>query len=137
MPKKNTGKDFDWGSAGFSKQTKVLPATAKTDLNRMTVIAAAMDFRPLSFAKGDGFQLLAQKLVDIAQYGSVSVGTLFNDSTTYSRQILPRLAAEARNQIKEALTDQFTSMPPDLSPCLLYTSPSPRDRQKSRMPSSA
>ena len=26
---------------------------------------------------------------------------------------------------------------PDLKPCLLYTSPSPRDRQKSRMPSSA
>jgi len=71
-----------------------------------------MDFRPLSFAKGDGFQLLAQKLVDIgAQYGSVSVGTLFNDPTTYSRQILPRLAAEARHEIKEALTDQFTSMP--------------------------
>ena len=26
---------------------------------------------------------------------------------------------------------------PDLTDCLLYTSPSPRDRQKSRMPSSA
>ena len=26
---------------------------------------------------------------------------------------------------------------PDESACLLYTSPSPRDRQKSRMPSSA
>ena len=26
---------------------------------------------------------------------------------------------------------------PNLKPCLLYTSPSPRDRQKSRMPSSA
>ena len=25
----------------------------------------------------------------------------------------------------------------DILPCLLYTSPSPRDRQKSRMPSSA
>ena len=25
----------------------------------------------------------------------------------------------------------------DIGPCLLYTSPSPRDRQKSRMPSSA
>ena len=25
----------------------------------------------------------------------------------------------------------------EVSPCLLYTSPSPRDRQKSRMPSSA
>ena len=27
--------------------------------------------------------------------------------------------------------------PRDVSDCLLYTSPSPRDRQKSRMPSSA
>ena len=26
---------------------------------------------------------------------------------------------------------------PSANPCLLYTSPSPRDRQKSRMPSSA
>ena len=29
------------------------------------------------------------------------------------------------------------SPPPTLRSCLLYTSPSPRDRQKSRMPSSA
>ena len=29
------------------------------------------------------------------------------------------------------------SNPPEFAPCLLYTSPSPRDRQKSRMPSSA
>ena len=28
-------------------------------------------------------------------------------------------------------------LPPPNTPCLLYTSPSPRDRQKSRMPSSA
>jgi len=41
------------------------------------------------------------------------------EPTTYSSQILPRLAAEARNEIKEALTDQFTSMPPDLSPASL------------------
>ena len=31
----------------------------------------------------------------------------------------------------------FTQDGGDLKPCLLYTSPSPRDRQKSRMPSSA
>ena len=29
------------------------------------------------------------------------------------------------------------NFPGDTRPCLLYTSPSPRDRQKSRMPSSA
>ena len=32
------------------------------------------------------------------------------------------------------LIDKDETLPP---PCLLYTSPSPRDRQKSRMPSSA
>ena len=38
--------------------------------------------------------------------------------------------------IDEAIADQWALMSvPD--PCLLYTSPSPRDRQKSRMPSSA
>ena len=31
----------------------------------------------------------------------------------------------------------FKQAKPDLRTCLLYTSPSPRDRQKSRMPSSA
>jgi len=29
------------------------------------------------------------------------------------------------------------TLPEDLQPCLLYTSPSPRDRTRSRMPSSA
>ena len=35
-------------------------------------------------------------------------------------------------KIRKLGTDAFKGMP-----CLLYTSPSPRDRQKSRMPSSA
>ena len=34
------------------------------------------------------------------------------------------------------LTEYFISQI-ELSPCLLYTSPSPRDRTRSRMPSSA
>ena len=37
-------------------------------------------------------------------------------------------------QIKEQMEDALNSQ---LEDCLLYTSPSPRDRQKSRMPSSA
>ena len=32
---------------------------------------------------------------------------------------------------------RYTSSDADVNYCLLYTSPSPRDRQKSRMPSSA
>ena len=38
-------------------------------------------------------------------------------------------------EIKEQ--DVFMGDFPLMTPCLLYTSPSPRDRQKSRMPSSA
>ena len=43
------------------------------------------------------------------------------------------------HEIEEAIQSGFSSVMIDGSkkPCLLYTSPSPRDRQKSRMPSSA
>ena len=39
-------------------------------------------------------------------------------------------------RITEEVGDGADDIPPCMS-CLLYTSPSPRDRQKSRMPSSA
>ena len=38
--------------------------------------------------------------------------------------------------VKDSGKDSVVRMGSDI-PCLLYTSPSPRDRQKSRMPSSA
>ena len=41
------------------------------------------------------------------------------------------VAPEVREAMLPFLTDLWGN------PCLLYTSPSPRDRQKSRMPSSA
>ena len=46
-----------------------------------------------------------------------------------------RPSAEARPQVTRAPLVEVMSVEP--GPCLLYTSPSPRDRQKSRMPSSA
>ena len=44
---------------------------------------------------------------------------------------VPEVKRRQRPQSFKTLTDRFGN------PCLLYTSPSPRDRQKSRMPSSA
>ena len=41
------------------------------------------------------------------------------------------------HKIKNAATDPSSTHFAPWAPCLLYTSPSPRDRQKSRMPSSA
>ena len=49
--------------------------------------------------------------------------------------------AEAKNSLKTSVNSATNKIIPgisdDESTCLLYTSPSPRDRQKSRMPSSA
>ena len=45
-----------------------------------------------------------------------------------------KLEAKLVSDEREAIARQIDKI---YSPCLLYTSPSPRDRQKSRMPSSA
>ena len=39
--------------------------------------------------------------------------------------------------VKQEIIDAISNLSLNRYPCLLYTSPSPRDRQKSRMPSSA
>ena len=50
-------------------------------------------------------------------------------------------SARIESQLKEDSEDDGPAQPPQKDDpkhtCLLYTSPSPRDRQKSRMPSSA
>ena len=45
----------------------------------------------------------------------------------------------ARNHLESTLRCSYSGAyePPQTHPCLLYTSPSPRDRTRSRMPSSA
>lgn len=71
----------------------------------------------MSFVKGQGFQLLAQSLIDIgARYPNANVQTLFNSHSTYSRRVLPTLAEEARSEIRTSLSTQFKSIPSCLSP---------------------
>ena len=60
-----------------------------------------------------------------------------------SREMLSKLEAavekisEGNNRIAQILTKHDERIEQSMKTCLLYTSPSPRDRQKSRMPSSA
>ena len=51
----------------------------------------------------------------------------------FEKGIKQRVSTVGEDYVKKNLenADEFSR------PCLLYTSPSPRDRQKSRMPSSA
>ena len=61
------------------------------------------------------------------------------DALDWARQAYARLKAqqEAQKQEAAAAAEPAPEPAPPAEPCLLYTSPSPRDRQKSRMPSSA
>ena len=61
-------------------------------------------------------------VVPLPEYGNLTSNMEFDGKIIY------RVEIESQNLIPPA---------PDIMDCLLYTSPSPRDRQKSRMPSSA
>ena len=54
-------------------------------------------------------------------------------------EIILRIQSASVNRVDLLMTSgQYQKMPsPPYTPCLLYTSPSPRDRTRSRMPSSA
>ena len=54
-----------------------------------------------------------------------------------SESLLKQLAEESATTRINNLVKWLSEERPDFYDCLLYTSPSPRDRQKSRMPSSA
>lgn len=118
LPHTKQHTSFDWSSAGFCKTKETpVPKANKVDLNRTAVLACALDYRPLTFVKCQGFQLLAQSLIDIgAKYPKANAKTLFNCHDTYSRRVLPKLAGEARLAIKTSLSAQFKSMPNCLSP---------------------
>ena len=52
-------------------------------------------------------------------------------------QVIPHITDEIKNRIVKGAGDSEVAIVEIGGTCLLYTSPSPRDRQKSRMPSSA
>ena len=52
-------------------------------------------------------------------------------------EVVPPFIEDGMEKCLKKNVDEMTIVPYFLYPCLLYTSPSPRDRQKSRMPSSA
>eukprot|EP00656_Telonema_subtile_P033457 TRINITY_DN37109_c0_g1_i1.p1 TRINITY_DN37109_c0_g1~~TRINITY_DN37109_c0_g1_i1.p1 ORF type:complete len:104 (+),score=12.03 TRINITY_DN37109_c0_g1_i1:109-420(+) len=63
---------------------------------------------------------------------------MWNAGFTYGRSHAPRMVKESAPLPPAATSTTPTATDPSLPPtCLLYTSPSPRDRTRSRMPSSA
>ena len=63
--------------------------------------------------------------------------TAFTISIEAKKGITTGISAKDRAKTIKIASKKNVSKKDIVSPCLLYTSPSPRDRQKSRMPSSA
>ena len=57
--------------------------------------------------------------------------------SSHSQLLAETVGSERDSEVQEIIDSGFYSVGRKHLPCLLYTSPSPRDRQKSRMPSSA
>ena len=78
-----------------------------------------------------------QELFDIGGECACSPGKLPEQMVLVGMKECDRLIDEMDDWIKELQPLKSFILPMGSAPCLLYTSPSPRDRQKSRMPSSA
>ena len=79
-----------------------------------------------------------KRMFVLTQFNSTSLNRHIKNAFTFDRftnGFVDILAAEQTRQNKDWF--QGTADAVRQSVCLLYTSPSPRDRQKSRMPSSA
>ena len=61
----------------------------------------------------------------------------FKDLKFEPHKVIPKKGIQATLEVKPQVSVSVIAGDGFYSTCLLYTSPSPRDRQKSRMPSSA
>ena len=80
----------------------------------------ALKYRPQNFDDLIGQDVVAETITNSIVANKVPNAYLFTGIRGVGKTTIARIVAKSLN-----------------CPCLLYTSPSPRDRQKSRMPSSA
>ena len=81
--------------------------------------------------------LVALALVALSQAGRAFLPPFNEGSLTLLANTPPGTSLEQSDALAAQLEDALLAQPEVLGTCLLYTSPSPRDRTRSRMPSSA
>jgi len=68
--------------------------------------------------------------------GIIMAGVVYRESREWKKMVLPMFDREP-TEIEPESPKEAGGLTPRMAACLLYTSPSPRDRTRSRMPSSA
>ena len=108
------------------RSVELLPESAAQALSNMVHGAAVLGFR----AGDELFRVAAQAAVGSRLRGFEAQGI---SNTVWAFATAGHAAPPLFDEAAAAAVARIR----DFGPCLLYTSPSPRDRQKSRMPSSA
>ena len=91
-----------------------------------------MKYQNSTFNRFNGFRLFVLLAVMMLSANTYAQG----DSELYDCLIEPNVVASVGSPVQGVLAEALVNRG-EFVTCLLYTSPSPRDRQKSRMPSSA
>ena len=80
-------------------------------------------------------------IVSFLMVASMSGGAYFGYKYVTSEQFKTKVMNQVMKEVQTILPGQIQKKLPKVTgkslPCLLYTSPSPRDKRQSRMPSSA
>ena len=133
---------------------ELVDSTTQISSDATLAIVTAKDDDGLHLIRHSTAHLMAQAVKQLYPTAQVTIGPVIEDGFyydfSYERTFTPedleaiekRMAELAKQAIpivrselpRDAAVEFFTDLSED---CLLYTSPSPRDRQKSRMPSSA
>eukprot|EP00828_Plagiopyla_frontata_P011975 TRINITY_DN1670_c0_g1_i1.p1 TRINITY_DN1670_c0_g1~~TRINITY_DN1670_c0_g1_i1.p1 ORF type:complete len:152 (+),score=25.89 TRINITY_DN1670_c0_g1_i1:490-945(+) len=138
-------KASGYASMNFSQKTKPFQGVFST--TRKSVIGTGTTKRRVSqtvcfFVEQDEkghivMRPLNQNMVPVGTAVSISKDELLADYTPEPSVYLHKVHPQMRKMEDHAQRGEKLREEGALYTCLLYTSPSPRDRQKSRMPSSA
>ena len=113
----HTEADYEWALKEVEKYFAKVPASNTPDAERFDVLSALIE----SY-EARRFSIPDADPIDVLKFAMESMG---------------RTQAELGHLITRSRATEVLNRKRRLTICLLYTSPSPRDRQKSRMPSSA
>ena len=105
------------------------------------MVTGAPDFTPArddlrAYAQSESVRLARTAAAGVNRYTSVRVGEILGDGIA-DGETIDQLASRVQDWAGEKGDADRATRNRAVTICLLYTSPSPRDRQKSRMPSSA